>query len=89
MKPSLLGYFPKKRTPVPTPERIELLRSWKHSGFHVNADRRVAAGERRSSSLSSSSFALHGEPPPGGAAAWRTLRVHGWERSEVTALEVE
>jgi hypothetical protein len=30
-----------------TAERIELLRSWKHSGFHVNADRRVAAGERR------------------------------------------
>jgi hypothetical protein len=29
-----------------TAERIELLRSWKNSGFHVDASRRVAAGER-------------------------------------------
>jgi len=28
-------------------ERIELLRSWRHSGFHVNADRRMAAEDRR------------------------------------------
>ncbi len=30
-----------------TEERIELLRSWKHSGFHASADRRVQAGERK------------------------------------------
>jgi hypothetical protein len=29
-----------------TQERIELLRSWRHSGFNVNADRRVARGDR-------------------------------------------
>jgi hypothetical protein len=29
------------------PERAELLRSWVHSGFHVNSDRRVEAGDRR------------------------------------------
>jgi hypothetical protein len=29
-----------------TEERIELLRSWRRSGFHVNADRRVAQGDR-------------------------------------------
>jgi hypothetical protein len=27
-------------------ERLELLRSWRRSGFHVNADRRVAQGDR-------------------------------------------
>ena len=30
-----------------TEERIELLKSWEHSGFGVHADRRVAAGERQ------------------------------------------
>jgi hypothetical protein len=30
-----------------TAERAELLRSWVHSGFHVNSDRRVEAGDRR------------------------------------------
>ena len=29
-----------------TEERIELLRSWKHSGFRVFAERRIAKGER-------------------------------------------
>ena len=29
-----------------TPERVELLRSWRHSGFHLNAERRVAQGDR-------------------------------------------
>ena len=29
-----------------TPERIELLRSWRHSGFDVSSDRRIAQGER-------------------------------------------
>jgi len=28
------------------PERVELLRSWRHSGFHLNAERRLAAGDR-------------------------------------------
>lgn len=27
-------------------ERVELLRSWRHSGFHANADRRLAAEDR-------------------------------------------
>lgn len=30
-----------------TEERVELLKSWEHSGFRVHADRRVAAGERQ------------------------------------------
>ncbi len=30
-----------------TAERADLLRSWVHSGFHVNSDRRVEAGDRR------------------------------------------
>jgi hypothetical protein len=29
-----------------TPERIALLRSWEHSGFHLNSERRVAQGDR-------------------------------------------
>ncbi len=29
-----------------TPERVELLRSWRHSGFNVSSDRRIAQGER-------------------------------------------
>ena len=29
-----------------TPERVELLRSWKHSGFNINSDRRIDAGDR-------------------------------------------
>jgi hypothetical protein len=29
-----------------TPERIELLRSWTHSGFHIDSSRRVAASDR-------------------------------------------
>jgi len=29
-----------------TEERVELLRSWRHSGFGVDASRRVAKGER-------------------------------------------
>ena len=29
-----------------TPERIALLRSWRHSGFNVSSDRRIAQGER-------------------------------------------
>ncbi len=29
-----------------TEERIDLLRSWRHSGFGVNSDRRIAAGDR-------------------------------------------
>ena len=30
-----------------TEERVELLKSWEHSGFRVHADRRVAQGERQ------------------------------------------
>jgi hypothetical protein len=30
-----------------TPERVEMLRSWKRSGFHVDASRRVRADDRR------------------------------------------
>jgi hypothetical protein len=30
-----------------TPERIELLRSWTHSGFNIDSSRRVAAGDRQ------------------------------------------
>src|SRR6185369_6304781 len=30
-----------------TPERAELLRSWVHSGFQVNGERRVEAGDRK------------------------------------------
>ncbi len=30
-----------------TEERIELLRSWKHSGFRVFSERRIAQGERQ------------------------------------------
>ena len=29
-----------------TPERVELLRSWEHSGFNINSDRRIDAGDR-------------------------------------------
>lgn len=29
-----------------TPERVELLRSWRHSGFNVSSDRRIPQGER-------------------------------------------
>ncbi len=29
-----------------TPERVELLRSWRHSGFNVSSDRHIAQGER-------------------------------------------
>jgi hypothetical protein len=29
-----------------TPERVQLLRSWKHSGFRVHSERRVGKGER-------------------------------------------
>ncbi len=29
-----------------TPERVALLRSWQHSGFNLNTERRVAAGDR-------------------------------------------
>ena len=31
-----------------TAERVELLQSWKHSGFDLNTTRRVAAGDRQS-----------------------------------------
>ena len=31
-----------------TAERVELLRSWQHSGFNLNTTRRVAAGDRQS-----------------------------------------
>ncbi len=31
-----------------TPERVELLRNWQHSGFNLNTTRRVAAGDRQS-----------------------------------------
>jgi hypothetical protein len=30
-----------------TPERVELLRSWRHSGFRIDASRRVERGERK------------------------------------------
>ena len=30
-----------------TPERVELLRSWRHSGFHVDARRRLQAEDRK------------------------------------------
>jgi hypothetical protein len=29
-----------------TPERIDLLRSWRHSGFNISSDRRIPRGER-------------------------------------------
>ena len=30
-----------------TEERVELLKSWEHSGFRVHADRRIAGGQRQ------------------------------------------
>ena len=36
-----------KRDAIP-PERVALLRSWQHSGFNLNTERRVAAGDRKS-----------------------------------------
>ena len=33
---------------VITEERVELLRSWKHSGFNIDSTRRIDAGDRKS-----------------------------------------
>jgi hypothetical protein len=46
-----------------TPERIELLKSWRHSGFAVNSERRIPKGERKELESVLEYMEVHGAAP--------------------------